>query len=292
MRRRIGCPTILILGLMATALPASGQVKVFVTIQPLAYVVERIGGSNVSVYVLISPGQNYHVYEPTPRQLASLASCQVLFRVGTPMEDRLLEKIRGSGAVPVVVDTARGVELRAMAERESQEHDGHGHEAGAEDPHVWMSPANGRTMAANVCQGLKQIDPGNAAAYETGLDSLEKELSALDGRIHALLDPFKGRSIYVNHPAFGYFTDAYGLRQVSIEVEGKEPSARQLAALVSQARADGVKKLYVQRQFSKSSAETLAKEIGAETVYLDPLSGDYLNNLEEIARLIRKGFES
>ncbi|MBD3348360.1 MAG: ABC transporter substrate-binding protein [Candidatus Eisenbacteria bacterium] len=154
------------------------------------------------------------------------------------------------------------------------------------DPHIWLSPAAAITIAANIRDGLADLDPARSDEYERNFASLEDELVALDSEIAATLEPYQGESFYVFHAAYGYFADAYGLEQVSIEAGGKEPGPRYLAAIISEARSRGVKTLFVQPQHPAPVAETAAREIGAEVVSIDPLARDYFTMMREIASRI------
>ena len=102
--------------------------------------------------------------------------------------------------------------------------------------------------------------------------------------------PLQGKTLLVFHPSYGYFADAYGLKQIAVEMGGKEPGARQLARLIDRAKEDGVRMIFVQPQFSKGSARTIAEAIGGAVVPLDPLARDYLENLERMARDINRAF--
>jgi len=117
------------------------------------------------------------------------------------------------------------------------------------------------------------------------------ELDRVDGQIRRLLAPLKGKKMYVFHPSFGYFTDAYGLKQVPIEREGKEPPPKYLAKIIAEARKDRVTALFVQPQFSPKGAQAIADAIGAHLVFLDPLAYDYTNNLLKIAISIRENLK-
>lgn len=272
--------------------PVSGgdedaAIRAFVSIPPLAYLVDRVGGDRVVSTVLVEPGQSPHSYEPTPRRLAELALADVYFSVGLPFEERLLERLRDLGPDAIFVDASDGIERRPV--------EGHGHDGdrarheprGRLDPHVWMSPRNAARMAENVAGGLAMVDPGGRERYESNLDGLVADLDSLDADLSRELAPLRGGDLYVFHPAFGYFADAYGLRQVAVETGGREPGARALAELVASARRDGVRAIFVQPQFSTKSAEAIAAEIAAAVVPLDPLAYDYVSNLGAIARSVR-----
>lgn len=290
-----------------------GKVKVFVSILPVAYFVERVGGPNVEVNVLVGPGQDPHSFEPTPRLMTKLAEARVLYKMGFPFEENLIKKIGSAFKNIEVVDLQQGIQLRPMTEEEAEaeeaehghghgkeaEH-GHGHEKGEEhshdagemDPHTWLDPKLAKIQAKTVADTLSRIDPSRMATYEENLKVFQADLDSVNERLAKALAPVKGKSFFVFHPAWGYFGDAYGLKQVPVQIGGKEPTARQLAKLVSHAKEDGVRVIFVQPQFSKKTAETLAKSIGGAVVALDDLAPDYLKNLQEMAGRIDTALES
>ncbi len=146
-----------------------------------------------------------------------------------------------------------------------------------------------KIQAGTICTALSLLDPAHAATFERNMRAFMADLEDLDAGIARILAPVKGRKFYVFHPAFGYFGDSYGLTQVAVEVEGKEPTGRQLAGLIEEARADGVKAIFVQPQHAKRQAEAVARVIGAAVMPLNPLPRDYLKGLEEMAAILRKG---
>ncbi len=285
------------LALLAAASLAAGQrddggagpaadrapLRVSVCIDPIAYLVERIGGTLVDTSVLVGPGQDPHTYEPTPGQMGRLADARLYFSIGLPFEDSLLPRIRGLSHNLTVVDAARGVPRRTPED----ERDGHPEHARETDPHVWMNPRLAKKIALNAYDALVAADPANAGAYRAGLDGLLVDLDALDAEAAAALEPLRGRAIYVFHDAFGYFADAYGLRQVAIETGGKEPGPRHVAELIDRARADGVRVIFVQPQFSTMSAEAIAREIGGAVVPFDPLARDYIASMRAAVKAVR-----
>jgi zinc transport system substrate-binding protein len=284
----------------ATGQPAP-QVNVFAGVPPLGYLVERVGGPHVHVDVLVQPGQDPHVFEPMPRQVMALGKAALYFKVGMPFEERLLERMAEHRGL-TVIDTARGIRKRMIAEAccedgHRDEHE-HAHEEpmgrqvgdalcrGEPDPHVWLSPPLAKTLAANVAEALCRADPPHAVDYHKNLAELDAELDALHARIARALAPYRGHSFYVFHPAFGYFGDAYGLKQESVEIEGKSPLPRQLRHLVQRARADGVKIIFLQPQFDQRSAEAVAAAIGGAVLPLDDLAKDLVKNLDDVARKV------
>jgi len=272
-----------------------GAIKVFVSIEPQAFLVERVGGSHVEVGVLVGPGQSPHTYEPAPRQMAALEEARVFFRIGVPFEERILTKISSVFADLEVVDTRLSIALRRVdssLDPESHAGEAAAHGEGSLDPHIWLDPKLARIQAGTVCSTLCRIDPAHSSDYRKNLDDLVKDLDELDARISELLAPYRGEAIYVFHPAFGYFTDSYGLRQVAVETGGKEPGARELAGLASRMREDSVRVVFTSPQFAGAFVRSLGDALGCRVVRLDPLARDYLKNLEQIAQEIALALES
>lgn len=276
-------PLILVTGLLVCLAAFGEPLAVGVGILPQAYLAERIGGGHLSVSVLVGPGQNYHTYEPTPKQLADLAGSSVYFEIGFAFEQRLVEKITAANAKVSIVDQREGITLRAMDEEPCESDHGHG----TQDPHVWMNPRNMQVLGTNMARALERIDGAHATEYKANLELLNRDLEALDRQVSATLAPFRGRTFYVYHPAFGYLADAYGLKQSAVEIEGKEPTARQLAALIERAKGEGVRAILVQQQFPRKAAETVAREIGGRVIAVDPLAKDYIAGIETIAQSLR-----
>jgi len=274
--------------------PAAGKVQVFVSILPQVYFVERIGGAYVAATALVGPGQSPHTFEPTPNQMAKLSQARLLLTIGWPFEKQLVDKVKGVNPDLRIVDTRQGIALRRMtpaeAEADADEpHPAAGHgPAGEPDPHFWLSPRLAKTMAGTIARALAETDPPHAAEFQKNLEDLQKDLDRLDATLAKALAPLKGKDFFVYHPAFGYFADAYGLRQVPVEIEGKEPTARQLASIIARAKAEGVRVIFVQPQFSAKSAEALARTIGGAALPMDDLARDYIANLNDMAEKVRK----
>jgi len=286
--------------LTAVAFAQSGEEKltVLVTILPQACFVGKVGGALVNVEVLVGAGQDPHTYEVTPKQMARFGRARVYFKVGLPLEARVLGRKDLLAGDMEVVDTRQGVPLlQAGAAGDPRDRgnpgDPHGGgggpegpgaaRAGNDDPHIWLDPKRVKIQAGTICEALIRAAPGHADAFRANLEAFLRELEELDRRIANRLSPNRGAKMYVFHPAFGYFCDSYGLRQVAVEAEGKEPSARELAGLIDRARKDKVKALFVEPQFATADAETIAGAIGAELVLVDPLPGDYARELDRLA---------
>ncbi|MBN2451563.1 MAG: zinc ABC transporter substrate-binding protein, partial [Lentisphaeria bacterium] len=155
---------------------------------------------------------------------------------------------------------------------------GHGHGHG-EDPHVWLSLRNLSSMAAIVAEALTRHLPEHGDVIARNLAAYRSSLGRLDAEFARRLGPLRGQAFYIYHPALGHFAADYGLVQRPVEIEGKSPSPRQLAALVERARAEGVRVVFVQPQFQQRPAQILAERIGGRVVPLNPMASDPLAEL-------------
>ncbi len=277
--------------LLCSAGPGWGEqdkkLSVFTTIEPQAYLLKRIGGERLEVNVLVAAGQNLHTFEPTPRQLAKLARTQIYFTLGLPLEKPLLDRLAGSKSAFEIIDAAAGITRRSIEGNDhSHSHGQAHHDQTRDDPHIWLDPQRAQKIAQNMVDALIRRDPDHEQDYRRNLQSLVEELDATHRQIKEKLAPFSGSAILVYHGAFGYFTDAYGLRQIAVEIGGKHPSARELARLIDSARQHQVKVVFVQPQFSRSSARTLAEAINGQVVTIDPLAPDYCDNLQRMAEAV------
>jgi zinc transport system substrate-binding protein len=144
-----------------------------------------------------------------------------------------------------------------------------------------------REAARRVADALTELDPDNGSLYRQNLERFEEEVDDLDRSLRSELAGLEGREILVYHPAWGCLAREYGLTQVAIEKEGKEPGPSGLTALVGQARKAGVRVIFVQQGFSTKSAQVVAEEVGARVVALDPLAYDWLANLRAVAAAFR-----
>ena len=277
---------IIVLLLLAVNVPnalAADKLDVFVSIPPQADFVERIGGSHVNIHVLVPTGQEPHVFEPTPRQMMALGKTDIYFMVGTlPFESRLRKKLLATNPAMKIMDTSRGISFL------KQHPDDHGHKHEQSDPHIWLGPPEIKIQARNITDELIKAAPDNAVDFIKNLKTFLNTLDTLDGRIQKTLKKHHSQTVLSFHAAFGYFLRAYGLKQEAVEVNSRRPTPKQLQALIKEARADDVKIIFVQPQFDRRSAETVAQAIGGVVVAMDPLAKDVLANLEDIAVKVEK----
>lgn len=266
----------------APALAENAPVPVFVSILPQKYFVERIGGKQVSVSVMVGPGQSPATYEPSPDQLSRLSRARLYFRIGVPFENAWMGRIKAANPKMKIVATQAGITLRHMEAPDP--HAGAHTGDGVADPHVWTNPLMVKVMARHIRDALIASDPAQREKYMENYTAFAGDLDHLDAWIRAQFRDLKSRSFMVYHPSWGYFADAYGLQQIPIELEGKIPGPRTLAAAIERGKEAHVKVIFVQEQFSRRTAQTVAQSIGARVVAVDPLAENYMENLRSVTR--------
>ena len=265
---------------LATVCQAGAQdsLSVFVSIQPQAYLVDRIGEERVAVEVLVPPGKSPATYAPRPAQMTRLSRATLFFSIGVPFEQALMPKVKGASQGLTLVDTTEGISPRRFAN-------------GGRDPHVWMSPVLMKKQATTVCNALCKAAPDSREYFRANLERLLADLDRLDERVAEALAPLAGETIFVFHPVFGYFADRYGLTQMAVEVAGKAPKGRALVDFIKKAKAARIRVIFVQPQFDTRTAHKIASAINGAVVPLDPLAKDYIANLTAMAQKIRHAFE-
>jgi zinc transport system substrate-binding protein len=177
-------------------------------------------------------------------------------------------------------------------EKHIPEKNSHSHDHGPMDPHVWLSPPLVIIQAAHIADGLSAIDPDNRDEYRKNCLEFLTEIDRLDNELKTL---FAGdetqKKFLVFHPSWGYFADAYGLDQISIEIEGKAPKAREVKNLIDFARQQQIRVIFVQPQFSRKQAEIISREIDGRLVPADPLAENWLENIRSVALSIKEAVQ-
>ena len=257
---------------------AGQKLVVFVSIPPQKYFLQQIGKQRVDVQVMVQPGASPATYEPKPRQMAAISRTHIYFAIGVPFEKTWLKKIAATNPNMQVVHTDHGIAKIPMAENQigSDHH-------GELDPHIWLSPKLVMIQARTILNALIEIDPDHRAVYEANTKRFVQKLVDLDADLRKIFADKQGLQFLVFHPSWSYFARSYGLQQVSVEIEGKDPKPAQLKTLIEHAKNKHINIIFVQPQFSARSAELVAKEIGGQVIFADPLALDWSGNLREVA---------
>jgi zinc transport system substrate-binding protein len=182
-----------------------------------------------------------------------------------------------------IVDTVAGIERLPAASHPDHAAD-EGHEETELDPHVWTSPRRVKAISQATYQALAELDPQHAGDYRTNLEAFLADIDELDAYIDRALAGLTARKFLVFHPSWGYFAQDYGLEQIAVQVGGQEPSARELAQVIDLAKAEGIRVVFAQPEFSTKAAETIAQEIGGQVLLISPLAPDWLANMRQVAQ--------
>ena len=235
-----------------------------------------------------------HDYQLQTRDMVTLEGADALVINGGGME-QFMDKVIAQRPELPVINASDGIEMLCGED----DHDGHDHDHGVYNAHVWLDPALAMRQVQNIADGLAAVDSENAEAYQRNAAAYKARLQALHAELSAQLAPLAGSAIVTFHEAFTYFADAYGLVVAGVIANdaGEEPSTRQIAATCDLVKQYQVKALFVEPQYPTKSAETIARETGASVFTLDPVvSGDgspesYENAMRENARVLTEALE-
>ena len=284
---------------MFSFLNASTQ-ELTVNILPQKYFVEKIVKDKFTINVMVKPGASPHNFEPKPSQMKSLVASKVYFLIGDATEKNWIEKFKQNAKNTLFVDTTIGFEKIEMAKHEHEEVAQHDHKKDEKDeehdhsgldPHIWLDPVLVKIQAKNIYEAMIKIDSANSDFYKTNYEEFLKELETLDSNIKTILAPHKDKAFMVFHPSWGYFAKRYDLEQISIEIEGKEPKPNELVELIEEAKKHDIKIVFVAPQFSQKSAKTISKNINANVIAIDPISGNWKESMLDTANQIANSYK-
>ena len=297
-RRLFLAVTVSALSLLPFAAIAQDKLPVVATFSIIGDKVAHVGGDRVALTTLVGPDGDAHVFAPTPADAQTLAAAKVVFVNGVAFEgwlDRLIEASEYKGAVVV---TTTGITLLEMA---ADEHGAEGEavaegQEGGRDPHAWQSLANARIYVANIEAGLTAADPDGAATYAANAAAYLAEIDAVEAEVIAAVEalPVERRAIVTSHDAFGYFGATYGLTLHAPEGPSteSEPSAADVATLITQMKAEGIPAVFMENISDTRLLDQITAETGAKiggTLYSDALSpadgpaGTYLDMMRHNA---------
>jgi ABC-type Zn uptake system ZnuABC Zn-binding protein ZnuA len=250
------------------------------TIAPISSLLEDIAGPSWEVRTIVPAGSSPHLFEPVPRDVRRLSGARLVVTVGGGYDDWATKLAAAASSSAVLLDAGAAVGIGHADEPKQTSdseggHGGHGSHGDDDDPHWWLSPALAERAADPIADALGRLDPTGKTGYLERAAETRRRLEQLDRDLFEALAPFRGRAFLAAHPAWPHFVKRYGLRLAgSIEpAPGREPSPRQLKALVDDARKGGFTVLFTEPQFSESAARTLAADAGLEIGLLDPIGG-------------------
>ena len=297
--------------LLATASHAAQSVKVVVSLAPQKYFLQRLAGNSLDITVLASSGSDPHTFEPSPAQMRAVAGSKVYFTIGAPFEAAWLPRIQGSAkqlrivplhaALATEADDHDDDKHAAPAHKddykhaepaEAHENEAHGHSPAGKDPHIWLSPALMLRMLDVMEKEVVTLLPEKATAIAEAATALRSDMQALQKNIHAQFAPFpaKQRLFLTFHPAWHYFAEEFGTTELSIEIDGKEPSPKAMKMVIDTAKEHNLNTVFIEPQFPKGAATMVAKSIGARIVTVDPLQEDWLALLRAFSKELAVSF--
>ncbi|WP_315578203.1 metal ABC transporter solute-binding protein, Zn/Mn family [Hoylesella oralis] len=277
MNKNIGFFTVLTALLIVACTGGSPSDKriITVTIEPLRYFTEQIAGDKFTVKTMVPRGGNPETYEPTARQMVDLSASDLYIKVGNiGFERTWMKRLEANAPHTIIINSSDGI---TSSDNSMYIH----------DPHTWMSTANAMYIARNIYKALAEIDSKDSLYFKKNLERLMGKIEAVDTQIREEITKDKSTTFLIYHPALTYFAQEYGLRQLSIEEDGREPSAVQLKQVINTARQNHVKIIFIQREFDSRNTDIVARSTGAEKVEINPLSYDWDKEMVKIAQSLK-----
>jgi len=256
--------------------------RIMVTIEPQRYFASQLVDTLFAIETMVPTGISPETYDPSPNQMADLAHAKAYFCIGyIGFEQAWMDKLKANQPNVKFYDNSQGI---ALIKTEVDAHEGHHH--GNVDPHIWSSPKEALDIVNNMYKALMEIDPAHETIYTENLRKLTDKIKDTDEKIKNILQSSSQKAFVIYHPALSYFARDYGLTQYCIENDGKEPSPEQLKKLVETVKNPGVKTIFVQQEFDRKNAETVAQETGCKLVVINPLSYEWNEEMIRIAQAL------
>jgi zinc transport system substrate-binding protein len=267
----------------------TSELVIIASVLPQKEFIEKVGGDKVQVIIMVPPGADPHTYEPQAKQMEQISNAKMYVQVGSGIdfERTWMDKIRSLNQEMLIINDSKGITFIPSMEPDVE--NSSSTEITESDPHVWVSPRNAQLMVENIYQGLVKIDPKNKEYYLINKENYLKELRQLDKNITAELSNKTGTKILVYHPSWGYFCQDYGLSQIAIEKEGKDPTPKEMMNIVNISKKENITAIFVSPHYNTRSSEVIASEIGAKVIFIDELSPDYIDNMKKIVRAFENG---
>jgi len=274
--------------------PAREEAKpvITVSIPPQKFFVEQIAGDYFRVNILLPPGASPADFEPTPRQVQDLSGSEFYFFIGhLGFEKTWVRKFSDAAPGVSFVSCSQGIDLlRGDEDHLPEENESHNHRHGT-DPHIWTSPENVKTIAKTICSALSEKHPDGKEKFEKNRDAFLHTLNQLDNQIRLNLADVSRSVFLIYHPALGYYARDYHLEQFSIEFEGKSPETAQMKTLIDRARKESISTIFIQTQFETDKAKSIAREINAHVVPVNPLAENWLDEMYSLTDKMKKALQ-
>jgi zinc transport system substrate-binding protein len=273
--------TAIILSGCQTQTAASGKIQVAASFYPLYFFASQIGGDKAEVINITPAGTEPHDYEPTAQDIAKIEQSRLLILNGRGLEawaDNIQKNINPQKTSVVLggmgMDQVCSIDLKLypLPLTEKQKENICQRQA---DPHIWIAPFMATNIVQNILDGFVKADPANAEYYQANALILKNKLIALDSKYQNGLANCQLKTFITSHNAFNYLAQVYGLRQIAIAglSPDAEPSSAQLIDVAKTAKAENIKYIFSESLASPKLSQTIAAEVGAQTLVLDPIEG-------------------
>lgn len=275
-----------ILSIQACKEKSGNKQTVSVSILPQKYLVEKIAGDYLQVNVMIPPGMSPETCDLSTEQLKKLYDSDICFTIGhLPFELTHLAPVVKQRKDIRIINHSEGIKLLSGS-CGHQHHNGHEHSG--VDPHIWSSPRYVAQMAQQIFKALSEQYPTQKEKFEEGYKTLSKEIETVKEKADNALNEKRGSMFLIYHPALTYLADDYGLQQVAIENEGKEPNPAHLKHIIDLAKEKNIRIIFIQSQFDKNNALSVAKEIGGEVIPIDPLAENWTEEINKLIKVLQE----
>ena len=256
----------------------SDKKTIYVTITPLQAIIDEITMGDFNVEVIVPKGASPETFEPTPKQVTAFSDAEFIFSTGLiDFEQSLIKRISGDAEI---VNLSKDIELIAG----SCSHGNHKHKHGV-DPHIWTSPRALRAMVTNAHDAIMTHYP-DSVKYIEATERLLERIDTLDSYCASRIEAANVEALMIYHPAYTYYARDYGIKQIAIEHDGKEPSLRQTTDLIETAKNHDIKVILRQPQYSEDKVSAIANDADAEIIITDPLAEDIIDEIERITEII------
>jgi zinc transport system substrate-binding protein len=264
----------------------TGTKIITVSIAPYSYFIREIAGNDFGVNIMVPPGSNPHIYEPYPGQIRQLRKSVAYVSNGfLGFEMTWLDRFYEMNKTMRKISLGDKIDPIFSTDKHEGEH------SEGTDPHYWVSSACALVMASEVKDLICQLNPSGLQKYQANYDSLKVKILSVDKKAKSLFTGFAGESFMIYHPNLAYLARDYGLNEIPVEFEGKEPPPSRLKELIDIAASKKIKTIFVQREFDSKNAREIAREIGGNVVVIDPLSEDWLKSTNDIIEALYNSFK-
>lgn len=296
-----------------TGFQDDSKLSIVTTIYPVYDFADKIAGDKAEIINLVPAGMEPHDFELSTGDMQVIEQADVFIYNGAGMEhfvDKTLESVSNKDLI--VVECAKDIELLQTthshshdeeASHESETQNEETHEEEQMDPHTWLSVSNAILEAETIKNALVDMDAANAEYYESNFEAYKKQLKELHELYVAELANLSKDTIVVAHEAFGYLCEEYGLKQEGIEglTADSEPDSARMKEIIDYCKENEIKVIFFEELVSPKVAETVAAEIGAETMVLNPIEGltseqeeeglDYIGLMKENLEALKKALK-